>query len=531
MKIDYYKKTNLSLPTFSFKTCLFRALRRPLSFPGLKTARALGLSLGLAAALGYGGQALAIAASSQQLPGSVVGVAYVGADNQVYGTREDEYFHPASTQKLVTALAAMLYLGPDYRLNTTLNLPVSKVQNSKIVLNEGGVLDGNVVIKFTGDPTLTTQSLKSLIKTLSDNGVKSVTGTLFLDVSKFGGRSRGQGWSWDDLPVCFTAPSSAIILNRNCVYAELKTPAVGEWAQPVVASRTPIGITAEVMGVAQRDYGGDCELETQLFIDNQYHITGCVPVQEKGKNWPLTLAVADPLRWGLDLTAQIVSDLNLTFQGGIQIAYRPLDGYASVAQISSAPLKELLTYTLHRSNNLYADSIAKNIAYEYYNVPATYDRAARAIRAILNQYANINLGDAYLVDGSGLSPHNLMTPRQLLSLLTYIKNNDDKLHLMDCLPVAGESGTLHWRGSTVNKPLAHNVIAKTGTLQNVSNLAGFVRTKSGQMSPFVIFTNAITYSQKIRDQVKYRRIASPHYAYERYVLENIYDEKAMGRDF
>ncbi len=530
MKIYHCKKTCLFLNSL-FKAFAVQALRRSLSCLGLKTARARGLGLGLLMGLCCSTQALAIAASSQPLPGSVIGVAYVGADNQIYGTRADEYFHPASTQKLITVLAAMLYLGPDYRLNTTLNLPVSKVQNSKIVLNEGGVLDGNVVIKFTGDPTLTTQGLKSLIKTLSDNGVKTATGTLFLDVSKFGGRSRGQGWSWNDLPVCFTAPSSAIILNRNCAYAELQTPAVGEWAAPVIASRTPIGISAEVMGVSARDYGGDCELETQLFIDNRYHLTGCVPVQDKGKNWPLTLAVSDPLRWGIDLTEQILSDLNLTFQGGIKIAYRPLDGYESVAKISSAPLKELVTYTLHKSNNLYADAIAKNIAYEYYNVPATYERAARAIRAILYQYANISLGDAYLVDGSGLSPHNLMTPRQLLNLLTYIKNNDDTLHLMECLPVSGESGTLHWRGSTINKPLAHNVIAKTGTLQNVSNLAGFVRTKSGQLSPFVIFTNAITYSQKIRDQVKYRRIASPHYAYERYLLENIYDEKAMGRDF
>ena len=75
------------------------------------------------------------------------------------------------------------------------------------------------------------------------------------------------------------------------------------------------------------------------------------------------------------------------------------------------------------------------------------------------------------------------------------------------------------------------MIAKTGTLQNVSNLAGYVRSKSGKLIPFVMFTNAITYTERTRDLVKFRRMASPHLNYERYVLEHIYNEEVMGRDF
>ena len=72
---------------------------------------------------------------------------------------------------------------------------------------------------------------------------------------------------------------------------------------------------------------------------------------------------------------------------------------------------------------------------------------------------------------------------------------------------------------------------KTGSLQNVSNLMGFMRTKSGTRVPFVFYTNSLSYDQKTRDLVKYHKIASPHLGYERYVLEQIYDEKVMGRDF
>ena len=119
----------------------------------------------------------------------------------------------------------------------------------------------------------------------------------------------------------------------------------------------------------------------------------------------------------------------------------------------------------------------------------------------------------------------------LLEILAYIKAHDKELDLISKLPVAGKSGTLHWRGSTINAPLKLNVMAKTGTLQNISNLAGFVRTQSGFLAPFVMFTNAITYTERTRDLVKYRRMASPHLGYERYVLEHIYAEKVMGRDF
>lgn len=75
---------------------------------------------------------------------------------------------------------------------------------------------------------------------------------------------------------------------------------------------------------------------------------------------------------------------------------------------------------LHRSNNLYADAIAKTVAAEYYKLPATYSRTTRAIRAVLKQYANIDLGNSYLVDGNGLSPHNLVTPHKMLEILEFI---------------------------------------------------------------------------------------------------------------
>lgn len=491
------------------------------------------LSAALVVSLALSGPAHALGASSTPLDGAQIGVAYMlPGSKQVYGQNQDLYFHPASTQKMLTALAAILYLGPDFELTTRLDVESSAIAaNNKLNVDRNGTLNSNVIVKFTGDPTMRVDHYRTLLAVLQSHGVKRIAGKVILDVSRFGGPSRANGWSWSDLPACFTAPSAPIILNRNCTFAQLTTAGPGSHATPLIPSGVPIDIVSDVVAVNSNDYGGDCILEANLYIDNKYHLTGCVPVSPKSKPWPLSLAVADAERWGLDWTYSILSDLKISVSGGIEISHTPDPDTITIAQRTSPPMSQMVEYMLQRSNNLYADAIAKNIAAEYFDLPATYYRVNRALRSILSQYAKIDLGSSYIVDASGLSPHNLLTPHKMLEVLEYINLHNEQLGIIEMLPVSAKSGTLRWRASTFNEPLKEHVFAKTGTLQNVSNLAGFILTKSGVRVPFVMFNNSITYSERTRDMVKYRRMASPHYAYERYVLENIYNERVMGRDF
>lgn len=480
----------------------------------------------------YAAQTFAIAANPNPIPGSQVGVAYLRPnDNKIYGQNFDTYMHPASTLKVVTGLSAILYLGHDYTYKTNLEISSGALDSKgKLSVDKNGILKGNVLIRFAGDPSFTGNHYRTLLRNLKNANVSKIAGDVIIDVSRFAGLSKGNGWSWDDAPICFTAPAGAAIINRNCVFAQLKPNGLGHVATPVVSSSNPITITSDAVGVEQRKYGGNCELQADLFQKNQYHITGCVPVLANNKPWPLSLAVTDPDQWAVDWTAYLLKELNIKYED-IKIAHSRQDGYSTYAMIESKSLSELTKYMLYKSNNLYADAIAKTVAYEYYKLPATYGRTSQAIRSILSKYASINLGNTYMVDGNGLSPHNLVTPHKMLEILQFINLNDDKIEFIKLLPVADESGTLHWRGSTRNPPLAKNVTAKTGTIQNVSNLMGFMKTKNGVRIPFVFYTNSISYDQKTRDLVKYHRIASPHLGYERYVLEKIYDEKIMGKDF
>lgn len=476
--------------------------------------------------------ALAIKASPTPIPGSQVGVAYLKPnDNKIYGQNIDTFMHPASTLKVLTALSAVLYLGHDYTFKTTISVNPNAVNaQGKVATDQNGTLHSDVVIKFVGDPSFTAKSYRTLLDSLSRSGVKSIAGDVIIDISRFGGLTKGQGWSWDDTPVCFTAPAGAAIINRNCVFAQLQPHGIGNIATPIVSAGSPITIASDAVGVAQSNYGGNCELEADLFMKNQYRISGCVPVLPQNKPWPLSLSVSDTDQWAVDWTNNILKEKKINYRS-IKIARQEQTGLSAIGMIESASLDVLAKYMLHRSNNLYADAIAKTVGYEFYKMPATYARTTRAIRQVLRQYANIDLGNTYLVDGNGLSPHNLVTPHKMLEVLEFINLNDDKIDFIKLLPVADESGTLHWRASTRNAPLGKNVTAKTGALTNVSNLMGFMKTKTGARVPFVFYTNSISYDQRTRDLVKYHKIASPHLGYERYVLEQIYDEKVMGRDF
>lgn len=437
-------------------------------------------------------------------PGSESVAAYHG----------DTFMTPASTQKLLTALAATLYFGPDWQFKTRMLVPQGAVQN--------GIVQGDLVIKFDGAPDLTRQSLVNLFSYLKQQKITQINGNILMDISGYGGYDHGDGWSWNDLPVCFTAPASAVIIDRNCVYAQLKANDLGAVAEPIIPTGQPITISSEARVVTQNEYYSGCDLRVDMNSANNYHLTGCIPQQSTP--WPLSFAITDPTVWGENLVSWAARKANLTVSGEVKAVRHVPDNLVELAHIPSAPLKKLLDRMLKRSDNLIADSLSRALGHYYLNRAASYAAGADAVRSILKNKAGIDLGSALLADGSGLSAHNLITAKQMLQVLDYMALHDQELGLIGLLPVAGMSGTLGSRGSVQNPPLVKNVTAKTGTLQNVSNLAGFITTASGKRKAFVLMTNGLTFPPDIRRALKAHRISSPHYKFERQILEQIYRE-------
>ena len=383
---------------------------------------------------------------------------------------------PASTQKVFTALAAKLALGDSFQFQTAL-LTNGKVQN--------GQLNGDLIVRFTGDPDLTSGQLFNLFAELKKQNINKITGNLILDTSVFTGHDRGLGWVWNDLTMCFNSPPAAVNIDNNCFYVDIDAnQSPGESVKFNVPSQYPIQVFGQVY-VADKDEAPYCQLDALVHDNNRYQVKGCLARQ--AKPFGLSFAVQDPNAFAAAIIQRQLKRLNIEFNGQVQQPYRQQQGQV-LAQHFSKPLPDLIKKMMKKSDNQIADALFRTIAYQQYKRPASFQLGTLAMKSVLSQ-VGIKFGNSIIADGSGLSRHNLIAPQTMLQVLDYIAKNEETLHLLDSFPVAGVDGTLSGRGSLINPPLVKNVMAKTGALKGVYNLAGYLTNARGEKIAFVQFIN------------------------------------------
>lgn len=195
---------------------------------------------------------------------------------------------------------------------------------------------------------------------------------------------------------------------------------------------------------------------------------------------------------------------------------------AFAGAVESLPVSALIRHMLLVSDNLYADILAKTVARVNKNGPASYYNATSFIKNFLRKKVGVELTGMRLMDGNGLSTYNLITPRQMLKILTYIRDHDSELHIVNSLPRSAYTGTLRGRGSVVQGVLKGNVHAKTGTIANVSNLAGFVADQNGELVPFVIYNNGLTFAKNNGSDGWRGKIMKQRNDFEKSILEDLY---------
>ncbi|MDR0805380.1 MAG: serine-type D-Ala-D-Ala carboxypeptidase [Enterobacteriaceae bacterium] len=387
---------------------------------------------------------------------------------------------PASTQKVVTALAALLQLGDNYRFTTTLESHGS-INNA--------VLNGDLIVRFSGDPTLTRQQIRTMIQTIKQQNIRKISGNLVIDTAVFASHDKASGWVWNDMTQCFSAPVSAAIIDKNCFPITLQTAKqAGDAATVQVASNYPVQVTSQVRSYPQNSPNARfCEFDVVAGENQRYTLTGCLTQQEK----PITLEFA--IQDGADYAGKIIkSELQ---QAGIQIgaiSYQTEKNTSAnvLAQTQSAPLHDLLTMMLKNSDNMIADTVFRTLGSKLYGVSGTWHSGASAVRQILFKQAGIDIGNTVIADGSGLSRHNLIAADTMMQILQYIAQNDSQLNFIAMLPIAGQDGTLLARKGFKDAGLDGKVSAKTGALQSVYNLAGFMTSASGEKIAFVQFLSS-----------------------------------------
>lgn len=395
--------------------------------------------------------------------------------NSLYSLNVNRPLTPASTMKVLTAEAALIYLGPDYRFSTQLLTDAKGVKN--------GVLQGNLYVVLSGDPTLTYNDLIDLMDTLHSQQIQSIAGNIYIDNTAYDQSFYGPGWVWKDKNYCYAAPISASIINHNCIPFQI-TPSktAGKPAQVVTSSKyfyPPIRNSV----ITKSGRSNNCGLRLSNAPGSSIILDGCL---SKGRYaYGVSYVVTDVPEYNRALFKSLFAREGIDVYGTVTFGSAK-DNLSLVGQHASKPLRVMIVDMLKKSDNIIAGALFKKIGQLYTRSPGSWENGSLAVSKILAKHAGVNTSGLRILDGSGLSPDNLTTSAQMMQVLDFAYHHyPTSYEFVSALPIAGVDGTLKHRMGNI----ARKVRAKTGTISGVVSLAGYAVSAQKETLAFVILIN------------------------------------------
>ena len=409
---------------------------------------------------------------NEELPQATVGVVIkdLTTGKVIYSLNPKKLLSPASGVKIFTAAASLYQLGPDYTFSTAL------LQKNN-----------HIYIRFSGDPSLTSTELSALVKKLKDKGVHKISGDIVLDGSKYQLPNYAAGINYDDLGWYYVAPSSAIIIDGNKeTYDFISPPKIG---LPVKINarkpNPPLKLINNLVSVSFEQKRNHCNLNIAIKPNNTLRLYGCMPRYKDKRT--LSLAIPEPALYAQQIVKQALQESGIKLKGDIKVGKTPANASLLIMHPSKKMI-ELVTWMLKESDNLYADSLTKLLGVALTN-QGTYKQGAYAIKKIIAKHSKLKTNNLDISDGQG-TRYNLISPSQMVLLLTDIyKDKSMREQMTKALPLMGVSGSLEWRMR--NTPLKKRVIAKTGTMHDISSLSGYFMTNSAKPIAFSIMINGM----------------------------------------
>jgi serine-type D-Ala-D-Ala carboxypeptidase/endopeptidase (penicillin-binding protein 4) len=410
------------------------------------------------------------------------------ADNQVLvSLNPDRPFTPASVLKVLTTSTALEKLGPDFRFRTGV------YTNGRILAD--GTLAGDLYLVGRGDPNLTDlpedpaekPAIRDLAEKLGALGIRRVEGNIIGDDSYFDPTSSGQGWTAQDLKSVYGAPICALSINNNVVWISVWPAKSKQLVRVGMEPRNSyyrvrnLGVTGTRK--ARRTVNVRLIRGTRTIV-----VSGVLP---EGQNVNRYVVMENPAEVAASVLKEELQHNGVVVDGQVGVLHSgdmPPAAHRSLvplAERESPPLIRELEIINKQSQNLHAEMLLRTLGAEF-GGEGTEEAGLRVVRRFLVD-AGIENQQVSLGDGCGLSRENLVTPRFQTSLLKYISTRPYFGLFLGTLAVSGTDGTLKNRMTA--QPMRGVIFAKTGTLNGVSTLSGYMTTKSGKQLIFSIFAN------------------------------------------
>ncbi len=372
----------------------------------------------------------------------------------VYSLNETQPVMPASTLKIITASAAVDTLGKDYKFATKLY----KNTNNELIL------------KLGADPFLSSSNLNNLLSKAYEKKIISPK-SIYIDDYIFDSTEWGEGWQWDDELNTLMPKFSSYNIDKNLLNIIVSPTVMNAPANVYTTKFYPVSF----MNLVTTAKTNDIKLSKNNNIPkNMITIEGTV-----NKQTNMQIPVESPKMYFILRLEDAIRSAKIEYYGKFVQKKTPPSNVYLVSEINH-PLNDALEEIFIKSNNLMAETIFKLAGAKFANNTGSLENSQKMLNAYF-QKLGLNSQDIKIVDGSGVSKNNIITTDFMTNFLVKQANNDEFKNL---LPTAGE-------GTLKNRMLyfKDNLKAKTGTLSDVSGIAGYITSRNGKTYAFDIMIN------------------------------------------
>lgn len=420
---------------------------------------------------------------------STVGLQVVDVETglEVFSHGQDAALTPASTMKAVTAAAALKELGPSFSFTTQVWMDGE--------LNGDGVLQGDLYIRGTGDPTFVIEDLWKMVYDLRLEGLREVTGNIYFDDSYMTPERGVPGWTktsdMENGPAYF--PSlGGLSLNFNTVAIVARPgPDVGGPAIVELETKAPgiLKTESELLTGAKNTRRRVYLERTVSGPSASFKLTGSLPQDAGAQRY--YRSVPDAKAYFTGAFASMCKDQGLKIRGKYLEGDVPDSGAEILVQHRSESLSRILATTNKHSNNFMAEQVLKTLGAEVNGEGST----AAGILVVQDYLLSLGIPpeDFALVNGSGLSRDLRLRPSHLTAVLVDMAHDEQVgAEYEASLAIGGTDGTLWSRFKGPDR--VGKVRGKTGTLNGVHCLTGYIRAGDGRRYAFAYLVNNLPYS-------------------------------------
>lgn len=382
---------------------------------------------------------------------------------------------PASVIKVLSTYAAILKLGFDYRFPT-------KFYTQGRISN--GVLQGDIIVKGFGDPTLDSKDLSKIVAKVREKGIKKITGNIIIDRSFFRVGTKDSSGFDEHLYSAYNAMPDAMMFNERvstiCVKPKqnsvnkkdadgsykiinklkvVSKPCKGRYSWPGVRiDKRKVAPKVFLQGKISKHCGQQniCKVLTKPYLSFYY-------------------AFKDKLK-----------KAGVQVEGNMRLRKVPTNARPLFTHYSES-LEKIVSKTAKKSNNLYARHLLLFLGAKQYGAPATLNKGRKAVKEILRSKGALSSGTLDIDNGSGLSRTAKLSAKMLVDMYdnAYTRYAE---RWMNTLAIAGVDGTIKKRFRSTK--VKNRAWMKTGTLKRTKNIGGYVKSKKGQLYEAVILVKS-----------------------------------------